>query len=154
MKSIIKRFDSRKRFTCLRAGAVAALFAVGLAAAESEACSRVVYSGLDSLRIVGRSLDWKTPIPTNIYVYPRGMEKQSSDRPDAIRWTSKYGAVYAVGYDGGITEGMNEKGLCINGLFCKGTVYERTRAPNPVRRCRWPCSLVGFWISIRQPTRW
>lgn len=95
MKSIIKRFDSRKRFTCLRAGAVAALFAVGLAAAESEACSRVVYSGLDSLRIVGRSLDWKTPIPTNIYVYPRGMEKQSSDRPDAIRWTSKYGAVYA-----------------------------------------------------------
>lgn len=57
MKSIIKRFDSRKRFTCLRAGAVAALFAVGLAAAESEACSRVVYSGLDSLRIVGRSLD-------------------------------------------------------------------------------------------------
>ncbi len=71
MKSIIKRFDSRKRFTCLRAGAVAALFAVGLAAAESEAYSRVVYSGLDSLRIVGRSLDWKTPIPTNIYVYPR-----------------------------------------------------------------------------------
>ena len=143
MKSIIKRFDSRKRFTCLRAGAVAALFAVGLAAAESEACSRVVYSGLDSLRIVGRSLDWKTPIPTNIYVYPRGMEKQSSDRPDAIRWTSKYGAVYAVGYDGGITEGMNEKGLVVNGLFCKGTVYS-----NDSTAGRPPMSLAMFpaWI--------
>lgn len=29
-----------------------------------------------------------------------------------------------MGYDGGITEGMNEKGLVVNGLFCKGTVYE------------------------------
>jgi len=150
MKSIIKRFDSRKRFTCLRAGAVAALFAVGLAAAESEACSRVVYSGLDSLRIVGRSLDWKTPIPTNIYVYPRGMEKQSSDRPDAIRWTSKYGAVYAVGYDGGITEGMNEKGLCINGLFCKGTVYE-----NESTKSRPPMSMamfVGWLLDLNATT--
>jgi len=43
--------------------------------------------------------------------------------PGAFSWTSRYGAVYAVGYDGGVTEGMNEKGLVINGLFCKGTVY-------------------------------
>lgn len=42
---------------------------------DADACSRVVYHGSDSLYVVGRSLDWKTPIPTNIYVYPRGMEK-------------------------------------------------------------------------------
>lgn len=90
---------------------------------KSEACSRILYVGNDNLRIVGRSLDWKTPIPTNIYVYPRGISKIGSDALDAIRWTSKYGAVYAVGYDSGVTEGMNEKGLSINGLFCKGTVY-------------------------------
>ena len=80
--------------------------------------------------MVARSLDWKTPIPTNIYVYPRGIEKQSSNLSDAIRWKSKYGAVYAVGYDGGITEGMNEKGLVINGLFCKTAVYEKMTADN------------------------
>lgn len=90
----------------------------------ADACTRVIYRGIDSLQIVGRSLDWKTPIPTNLYVYPRGMKKQgSSDAEGGISWVSKYGAVYAVGYDGGITEGMNEKGLVINGLFCKGTVY-------------------------------
>ena len=44
----------------------------------------------------------------------------------AVSWTSKYGAVYAVGYDGGVTEGMNEKGLVVNGLFCKGTVYNNS----------------------------
>lgn len=93
---------------------------------KASACTRVLYAGQDSLFVVGRSLDWKTPIPTNLYVYPRGIEKMGSDRPGAVRWTSKYGAVYAVGYDGGITEGMNEKGLVINGLFCKGTVYDNS----------------------------
>ena len=90
---------------------------------EADACSRVLYVGNDSLRIVGRSLDWKTPIPTNIYVYPRGMKKVGNTLEGSVEWTSKYGAVYAVSYDGGVTEGMNEKGLVVSGLFCKGTVY-------------------------------
>lgn len=93
------------------------------AAPKAEACTRVIYEGTDSLIIVGRSLDWKTPIPTNVYVYPRGMEKQGSNKSNAVKWTSKYGAVYAVGYDAGVTEGMNEMGLSVNGLFCKGTIY-------------------------------
>lgn len=96
---------------------------------NAGACSRVLYQGDDNLYIVARSLDWKTPIPTNLYVYPRGMQKQSSDQPNHVEWISKYGAVYAVGYDGGITEGMNEAGLVVNGLFCKGTIYNEDK-PN------------------------
>ena len=94
-----------------------------LAPEMTDACSRILYHGEGDLRIVGRSLDWKTPIPTNLYVYPRGMKKQGNSMEGSVEWTSKYGAVYAVGYDGGVTEGMNEKGLVVNGLFCKGTVY-------------------------------
>lgn len=112
--------------------------------ARVDACSRVLYVGSDStLRIVGRSLDWKTPIPTNIYVYPRGIEKKSHSLKGAFTWTSKYGSVYAVGYDGGVTEGMNEKGLVINGLFCKGTVYGNVNTEN-----RPPMSLAVFvaWL--------
>ena len=96
----------------------------------SDACSRVLYKGLDNLFIVARSLDWKTPIPTNLYVYPQGSKWESSNLPNSIKWTSKYGAVYAVSYDGGVTEGMNEKGLVVNGLFCKGTVYNDENAPH------------------------
>lgn len=110
---------------------------------KAGACSRVLYVGNDSLRIVGRSLDWKTPIPTNLYVYPRGMDKQGNTLPGSVTWTSKYGAIYAVGYDGGITEGMNEKGLVVNALFCKGTVYV-----NDSTMSRPPMSLAVFsgWI--------
>lgn len=109
----------------LRCAAAAMMIASAALAGESdaEACTRIVYRGDSSLYVVGRSLDWKTPIRTNIYVYPRGMQKRSDDAANCLTWTSKYGAVYAVGYDGGVTEGMNEEGLSINGLFCKGTVY-------------------------------
>lgn len=103
--------------------AAAALAVLGAVAPQSRACSLVAYKGDSTLVVVGRSLDWKTPIPTNLYVYPRGMAKVGNTTPGAVKWTSRYGAVYAVSYDGGITEGMNEKGLAVNGLFCKGTVY-------------------------------
>lgn len=109
-----------KRFAIAAGIAAAAL----MSAPAADACTRVLYTGTDSLRIVGRSLDWKTPIPTNIYVYPRGMKKVGNTTPGSVTWKSRYGAVYAVSYDSGVTEGMNEKGLVVSGLFCKGTVYE------------------------------
>lgn len=94
-----------------------------LAAGKAIACSRVVFLGDNDLTIVGRTLDWRTPIPTNLYVYPRGMEKQGMPDGNTFRWKSKYGSVLAVSYDGGVTEGMNEKGLVMNALFCKGSIY-------------------------------
>lgn len=97
----------------------------------ADACSRVVYLGDNNdVIFVGRTLDWRTPIPTNLYVYPAGMQKQSMPSGPMLKWTSKYGSVLAVGYDGGVTEGMNEKGLVMNGLFCKESVYKEAVSKN------------------------
>lgn len=117
---------------------------------DVKACTRVCYHGSDSTFVIARCLDWKTPIPTNLYVYPAGMEKVSSDKPGALKWKSKYGAVYAVGYDGGITEGMNEKGLVVNGLFCKGTVYsnENTEGRPPMSLAMF----VGWLLDLNETT--
>lgn len=125
------------------ASALLAAVLTGGMVQRADACSRVLYVGQDSLRIVGRSLDWKTPIPTNLYVYPRGISKVGNDSADAVKWKSRYAAVYAVGYDGGVTEGMNEKGLVVSGLFCKGTVYE-----NDSTTGRPPMSMAMFvaWL--------
>ncbi len=130
--------------TLARLAATIALIVTAFAITpRAGACTRVVYQGDSSLIIVGRSLDWKTPIPTNLYVYPRGITKQSSDKPGYFTWISKYGSVYAVGYDAGITEGMNEKGLQVAGLFCKTAVYSNERTDN-----RPPVSLAVFvaWL--------
>lgn len=100
------------------------LLAIAAVAPVARPCSRIVFRG-DSTDVVmvGRTLDWRTPIPTNIYVYPAGMVKESMPSGPRLTWTSKYGSVLAVGYDGGVTEGMNDRGLVVNGLFCKGSVY-------------------------------
>ncbi len=132
----------RKKFIATVIAVITA--ATGLTAPEVGACTRIVYQGADSLIAVGRSLDWKTPIPTNLWVYPRGIKKVSHNLPGAISWTSRYGSVYAVGYDSGVTEGMNEMGLTVNGLFCKGTVYVGEDGPGD----RAPMSLAVFvtWL--------
>ena len=108
------------------------VFALLLGRGNAFSCSRVVFLGQDSLTLVGRTLDWRTPIPTNLYVYPRGMQKQGMPSGNTYHWKSKYGSVLAVSYDGGVTEGMNEKGLVMNALFCKGSIY-RTSADGKLR---------------------
>lgn len=117
---------------------------------QGDACTRVLYKGTDNLFVVARSLDWKTPIPTNLYVYPRGMKKVSTNLDNPITWTSRYGAVYAVSYDGGITEGMNEKGLVVNGLFCKGTVYNDSteRKPHTMSLAVFPAWLLDQCATV------
>lgn len=102
---------------------ILSLLFVFVTAAVSLACSRVVYLGDDGTVMAGRTLDWRTPIPTNLYVYPAGISKQSMPDGPRLEWTSRYGSVLAVGYDGGVTEGMNECGLEMSGLFCKTSVY-------------------------------
>lgn len=93
-------------------------------AVTASACTRVTFEGDSGIVITGRSLDWRNTIPTNLYVFPRGLHRQSYDVPDkSISWTSAYGSVCAVGYDSGVTEGLNEKGLAVNLLYLPGTVY-------------------------------
>lgn len=94
---------------------------------KSDACTRVVYIGDGENNVItGRTLDWKEEIPSNLYVFPRGIERSGYDRPNTIRWTSKYGSVSNVGYDIGVSEGMNEKGLVVNLLYLPGTSYTYT----------------------------
>lgn len=90
---------------------------------RADACTRVVFKGNSGDVFTGRTLDWKSEIPTNLYVMPRGIERTSFDSDDAICWASKYASVVAVGYDLGVSEGMNEKGLTVNCLYLPGTQY-------------------------------
>lgn len=106
---------------------------------QAEGCTRVTYQG-DSAVITGRTLDWRTPIPTNLYVYPRGIHKKSFNTDQSISWTAKYGSVVSVGYDVGVSEGLNEKGLVVNCLYLPGSVYT---LPNDTR----PNMSSSLWVS-------
>ncbi len=136
-----------KRIFKILAGSGLMLSAL-LMPSKSEACSRVVFlgdsiNGSNGLVMVGRTLDWKTPIPTNLYVYPSGMTRQSMPSGPMLKWTSKYASVMAVGYDGGVTEGMNEAGLVMNSLFCKIAEY----TPQRTTGSKLPVMSMAVFVS-------
>ena len=99
---------------------------------DSEACTRVVYEGPDEMTVTGRTMDWKEDPQTNLYIFPRGIERKGAESAATIEWTSKYGSVVATGYDIGICDGMNEKGLVANLLFLPESVYETENDSRPV----------------------
>lgn len=84
----------------------------------------MVYEGPEEMIATARTMDWKEDPQTNLYIFPRGLERKGAESANTVEWISKYGSVVAAGYDIGICDGMNEKGLVANLLFLPESVYE------------------------------
>lgn len=104
---------------------------------DAKACTRVVYKGSDNLILTARSMDWKSDIESNIWAFPRGMEREGLVGPNSAKWKSKYGSVITAAYDICSTDGINEKGLVANLLWLVESEY-------PVR----DLSVKGLSISL------
>ncbi len=101
-----------------------ALAFMAMASATSiEACTRGVYLGSDGLVITGRSMDWMEDISSNMWVFPRAMQRDGAAGPQSAKWTSKYGSLTVAGYDKATTDGMNEKGFVANLLYLADADY-------------------------------
>ncbi len=90
---------------------------------NSQACTRVVYQGPNNTVITARSMDWKDEIAANLWVFPRGIERQGEVGPNSIKWKSKYGSLVATAWDIATADGMNEKGLVTNILWLAESSY-------------------------------
>ena len=98
----------------------------------TDACTRVVYEGPEGMIATGRTMDWKEDPQTNLYIFPRGMKRKGAESAATVEWVSKYGSVVAAGYDIGICDGMNEKGLVANLLFLPESVYQMENDNRPI----------------------
>lgn len=116
---------------------------------KSTACTRVVYVGRGNTAITGRNLDWKAPIPTNLYVQPRGINRVSAQGNNALQWQSLYGSVVAVGYDMGVSEGMNERALVCNLLYLPGTEYKSPKeSRRPMSSALWAQYILDNYATV------
>ncbi|MCK9512848.1 MAG: linear amide C-N hydrolase [Pigmentiphaga sp.] len=115
----------------IRSLATALTAASLLAAPLADACTRLVYHGLDEQIITARSMDWKEDIATNLWIFPRGMERSGEAGPDSLRWISKYGSVIASGYDISTTDGLNEAGLSASVLWLVESEYPEFPSGKP-----------------------
>jgi penicillin V acylase-like amidase (Ntn superfamily) len=108
-----------------------ATFLVLLAPTLALPCTRAVYLGDNGDVITARSMDWKVDVLTNLWIFPRGMQRSGQAGPNSLHWTSKYGSVIATGYEVSTTDGMNEKGLVANVLWLVESQYPKYDASKP-----------------------
>lgn len=90
-----------------------------------NACTRVVYKGPAKTVITARSMDWKSETDPNIWIFPKGMQRNGKVGPLSVEWTSKYGSIIASAWDIATTDGMNEKGLVANILWLGESEYPK-----------------------------
>lgn len=111
---------------CSRYVLLTALLWVSLvipAVRAASACSRAVYFGQGGQTVTGRTMDWSEDMQTNLWIFPRGIERDGGMGKKGLRWTSRYGSVAASVYEAGTADGMNEKGLVANLLFLVESEY-------------------------------
>lgn len=107
---------------------------------NSNACTRVVYTGAEGAVITGRTMDWKTEMFSNIWVFPRGMERDGVAGKNSLKWTSKYGSVVTSAFEIASTDGLNEKGLVANLLWLPESEY-------PQRDEKKPGLSIAAWVQ-------
>ena len=90
-------FNLKKSFTVLSTKVLAG--SLVLSPVNADACTRVVYLGPNADVITARSMDWNSDIATNLWIFPKGMERSGEAGRNSLRWTSKYGSVIASGFD-------------------------------------------------------
>lgn len=88
----------------------------------------------------GRSMDWKTEMHSNIWAFPRGMERNGETGENSLRWTSRYGSVVTSAFEIASTDGINEKGLVANLLWLPDTQY-------PARDKSKPGLTIAAWVQ-------
>ena len=122
---------------------IGAFLSVAMAAPMvAEACTRAVYFGLEGQTVTGRTMDWfVSDMDTNLWMYPRGLERNSNTATPLI-WKSKYGSVVTTVYEGVSADGMNEKGLVANMLYLAESEY-----PPEVAGDTRPTLPITAWVQ-------
>jgi choloylglycine hydrolase len=85
----------------------------------------------DGTVVVGRSMDWAEDPGSEIWVYPRGVNRSGNAGPASLTWTSRFGSVGVSFYGIATVDGMNEKGLVANVLYLAESDYGKSVAGRP-----------------------
>ncbi len=111
--------------------AAGAVLCVMLGSPQALACTRAVYLGPQERVLTGRTFDWKSPITSNLWVFPRGIARHGAAGPRSVEWTSRYGSLIVSGYDISTVDGMNEAGLAANLLWQVDAGYPEDDGATP-----------------------
>jgi len=135
----------------LRAGSAVLCVAALLAADIASACTRAVYLGPEDRVLTGRSMDWKLPMVSNMWAFPRGIDRDGAAGPRSAEWTATYGSVIVSGYDISTADGMNEAGLVANLLWEVEATYPEDDGVTPrISLAVFPQYLLDRFATVEE----
>lgn len=137
-----------KRFHASLAASLSAMVLATTSLAPAIACTRAVYLGAEDTVITGRSMDWAEDMHTNLWAFPRGIERDGAAGADTPRWTSRYGSIVASGYDIGSADGMNEEGLVANLLFLAESDYGSSEGKPALSIALWAQYVLDNFATV------
>lgn len=110
-----------------------ALVATLLVVAPSvcQACTRCLHAFDDGTVVVGRSMDWMEDPGSEVWCFPRGLQRHGNAGPESLTWESRYGSVVVSFYGVASVDGMNERGLVVNTLYLAESDYGKPVAGRP-----------------------
>ena len=120
-------------------------------APRADACTRLVFHGLDGEVLTARSMDYKVDTGTHLWVLPRGTARNGNVGPDSLAWTSRYGSVVATAWDIATTDGMNEAGLVANLLWLAESEYPDRASGKPgLSMSLWAQYMLDNFASVAE----
>ncbi|MFC6979905.1 linear amide C-N hydrolase [Microbulbifer taiwanensis] len=124
-----------------RAAAGIAVLASAIAL-QADACTRVLYETGTGNYMTGRNMDWSDmKAQMDLWVFPRGMQRNGGVGKGSATWTSKYGSVIISVYDSLTSDGVNEAGLAGNMLYLAESDYGGAKKRGK------PLISVGAWLQ-------
>jgi choloylglycine hydrolase len=100
--------------------------------------------------ITGRSMDWAEDMRSNLWAFPRGIDRTGAGGVNTPRWRSRYGSVVVSGYDLGTAEGMNEKGLVANVLYLAESDYGKPDGKPVLSISLWAQYALDQFATVRE----
>lgn len=117
-------------------------------------CTRVMWPDANGSVIVGRNMDFRKDLMTNLWKLPRGIERNDGVNEE-LTWTSKYGSIIAASFDIISVDGINEEGLAGHVLWLAESDYgtpaeSRTKLSQAV----WMQYFLDNFATVAEAVAW
>ena len=106
-------------------------------------CSVIKWSDNGTAIVVASNMDWLENMRSNLWLFPRGINREGLAGKNSLTWASKYGSVITSAYDLASTDGMNEKSLACHMLWLAESDYGRRDEKIP------GLSVSSFWTILQ-----
>ncbi|PPG31282.1 linear amide C-N hydrolase [Pseudoclavibacter sp. RFBB5] len=117
-------------------------------------CTRVVWPDANGAVIVGRNMDFHMDLLTNIWKYPRGIERTDGVAGD-LTWTARYGSIVATAFDLIATDGMNEEGFAGHILWLAESNYGKPEASaTQLSQAIWLQYYLDNFATVAEAVEW